>query len=142
MVRAALVSDGSRSLLWKVLVFAAVVEIGTGVAFMADPAIVVTLLLGADVAGVGVLLGRCFGIALLALGLACWPSRGSETSNRAAVRAMLIYNVLIAAYLAWLGTAAHMSGILLWPAIVLHAGVPLLLAWTQRDASSTREADK
>ena len=38
---------------------------------MIDPAIVVTLLLGAEVAGEGILLGRCFGIALLALGLAC-----------------------------------------------------------------------
>jgi hypothetical protein len=137
MVRAALVSDGSRSLLRKVLVFAAVVEIGTGVAFMADPAIVVTLLLGADVAGAGILVGRCFGIALLALGIACWPRRNSAESSQPAVRAMLIYNVLIAAYLAWLGIAAHMSGILLWPAVVLHAGVVLLLAWTQRDASST-----
>ena len=126
----------------KVLVFAAIVEFGTGIAFMADPAIVVSLLLGVDVTGVGVPLGRCFGIALLALGIACWPNRKSETGSRPALRAMLIYNVLIAAYLAWLGTAAHMGGILLWPAVVLHAGVPLLLAWTQRDASATRGADK
>ena len=131
-------SDGSRNLLRKVLVFAGVVEIGTGVGFMVVPTIVVTLLLGVDVAGVGILLGRCFGVALLTLGIACWPSRETAAGSRPAFRAMLIYNVLIAAYLAWLGTAAHMSGILLWPAAILHAGVALLLAWTQRDASWSR----
>ena len=138
MVQPAPVSDGSRNLLRKVLVFAGVVEIGTGIAFMADPAIVVSLLLGGDVSSVGIPLGRCFGIALLALGIACWPSRETAAGSRPAFRAMLIYNVLIAAYLAWQGTAAHMAGILLWPAVLLHAGVALLLAWTQRDASSSR----
>jgi hypothetical protein len=133
-------NNGSRNLLRKVLVFSGATEIGTGVAFMAVPAIVVTLLLGADVAGVGVLLGRCFGVALLALGVACWPSRNPAESSQPAFRAMLIYNVVIAAYLAWLGIAAHIAGILLWPAAVLHAGVALALAWTQRDAASARTA--
>jgi hypothetical protein len=36
-----------------------------------DPAIVVRLRLGEQVAGVGAVLARCLGIALLAL--ACWP---------------------------------------------------------------------
>src|SRR4030095_10138885 len=40
---------------------------------MIDAARVVTLLLGTEVFGAGMLLARCFGIALLALGLACWP---------------------------------------------------------------------
>jgi hypothetical protein len=63
------VSETSRNTLGKILAFAAVVEVGTGLALMIDPAIVVTLLLGAEVSGVGMLLGRCFGVALLALGI-------------------------------------------------------------------------
>ena len=125
------------NLLRRVLVFTTVVEMGTGVAFMADPAIVVTLLLGADVAGTGIPLGRCFGIALLALGMACWPSHESGAGTRPARRAMLAYNALIAAFLAWLGIAAHMAGVMLWPAVVLHAVVAALLAWAHRDAPAT-----
>ena len=73
-------------------------------------------------------LGRCFGIALLTLGLACWPGRQRAASGTPAFRAMLIYNALIALYLAFLGTVRHRAGLLLWPAVALHAVVALLLA--------------
>jgi len=54
---------------------------------------------------------------------------------------MLIYNLLIAAFLAWLGTAAHTTGILLWPAVALHAGVALALLWKCRVAPSIKAAN-
>ena len=127
----ALVSETSHNTRRKVLAFAAVVEVGTGLVLMIDPAIVAALLLGADVSGVGTLLGRCFGIALLALGLACWPGRRAE-SSLPAFRAMLTYNVLIALYLAYVGMVAHLGGLLLWPGVALHAVVALLLVWTSR----------
>ena len=73
---------------------------GTGLVLMIDPAIVVRLLLGVDIAGVALLLGRCFGIALFALGWACWPGRRRTDIPSSAKRAMLLYNVLIALYLA------------------------------------------
>jgi hypothetical protein len=120
-------SETSRNTLWKVLTFAAVVEIGTGLALMVDPAIVVALLVGADVSGVATVLGRCFGIALLGLGLGCWPGRQRAGSGSPAFRAMLTYNALIALYLAYLGTVGHLWGLLLWPGIALHAVVALLL---------------
>jgi hypothetical protein len=44
------------------------------------------------------------------------------------VRAMLIYNTLITAYLGYLGTAGHRKGVLLWPGFAVHALVALLLA--------------
>jgi Ca2+/Na+ antiporter len=117
----------------KILIFAAVVELSTGLVLLADPSIVVTLLLGMDVSGVGTPLGRCFGIALLALGLACWPSRQRAASGSPAFRAMLSYNALIALYLTYLGTVGHLGGLLLWPAVALHFAVALLLVWTRRD---------
>ena len=107
---------------------------GTGLALMFDPALVVALLLGADVSGVGVPLGRCFGIALLALGLACWRSEGAAP----ALQGMLMYNGLIALYLAWLGAVGHFGGLLLWPAALLHAAVALILVWAQRDGQRTK----
>ena len=118
----------------KILAFAAVVEVGTGLALMIDPAIVVRLLLGVEVSGAGLLLGRCFGIALLALGLACWPGWPRAETGSPAFRAMLIYNVLISLYLAYLGTVGHRAGLLLWPGVALHAVVALLLVRTRRKA--------
>lgn len=123
------VNQTSLSTLGKILAFAAVVESGTGLALMIDPAIVVGLLLGTDVSGTGILLGRCFGIALLALGLACWPGQQRAESRSPAFRAMLIYNVLIALYLAYLGTVGHLGGVLLWPGVALHTVVAVLLVW-------------
>jgi hypothetical protein len=132
-VRTGFVSEASRDTLRKLLAFAAVVEIGTGLVLMSDPAIVVTLLLGTEVSGATTLLARCFGIALLALGLACWPGRQRAESGSPTFRAMLIYNLLIALYLSYLGTGRHLGGVLLWPAIALHAVVALLLVWAWRE---------
>ena len=128
--------------LGKILGFAAVMEAGTGLVLLIDPALVVTLLLGAEVSGVGTLLGRCFGIALLALGLACWPGRQRAESGSPAFRAMLTYNALIALYLTYLGTVGHIGGLLLWPGVVLHAVVALLLVWMWRNERRTGATNK
>jgi hypothetical protein len=120
------------------LAFAAVVEVVTGLVLMLNPALVAELLLGQSVAGAGVLLGRCFGIALFAQGLACWPNREQRAeSSLPAFRSMLSYNTLIALYLAYLGVFGQVDGrqvrgVLLWPAIALHGIVAVLLLWTWR----------
>jgi hypothetical protein len=113
----------------NVLLFASAVEAGTGLALMVSPALVVRLLLGADLAGSGVPLGRCFGIAVLALGVACWPAAARTDAGSPPVRAMLTYNGLVAAYLAYLGMAGQFDGPLLWPGAALHAVVAPLLAY-------------
>jgi Ca2+/Na+ antiporter len=135
-----IVNESSLNLQRNILAFAAVLEVGTGFALMIDPAIVVKLLIGLEVSGAGMLLGRCFGIALLALGLACWPGRQLAKNDSQAFWAMLLYNVLIALYLAYLGTAGHLDGLLLWPAVALHAVVALLLVWTRHDQRRNRSA--
>jgi Ca2+/Na+ antiporter len=117
----------------NLLTFAAAVEVGTGIVLMSDPAIVVKLLLGVVASAEGRLLGRCFGIALLALGLACWRERHRPESNSHSFRAMLTYNVLIGLYLAYLGTIGHLGGWLLWPGVVVHITVGLLLIWARRN---------
>ena len=107
-------------------------EIGTGLGLAVAPAIVVVLLVGAELSGVGLVLGRCFGITLVALGLACWPGRRRAERVSPAFGEMLTYNVLIALYLAYLGTLGHLRGYLLWPAVALHGVVALLLMWIRR----------
>ncbi len=51
---------------------------------------------------------------------------------------MLVYNGLIAGYLAFLAASANLRGPLLWPAVVLHAAVALLLT---RPAGRTASAN-
>jgi hypothetical protein len=111
----------------KTLAFAAIVEIGTGLALMIDPGLVVRALLGAMISPVGTMLGRCFGIALLALGVACWPGRQHVARGSPAIRAMSIYSALIALYLVYIAWVEHLGGALLWPAIATHAVVTGLL---------------
>jgi len=121
----------------KLLRFAAIVELGTGVAVILVPQLVVGLLLGGELAGAGIPVARCFGVALLGLGLACWPREGSGASAAPAFRGMLTYNALIALYLAYLFSAEHQGGALLWPAVALHAAVAILLVWAWRAERST-----
>jgi Ca2+/Na+ antiporter len=116
----------------KILAFSAVVEVATGAVLMVDPVIVARLLLGAELTGVGIAVGRCFGIALVALALACWPSPQRMESSGPAVRGMLTYNALIALFLVYLIVVNHVGGALLWPGAALHAAVALLLVLTLR----------
>jgi hypothetical protein len=123
------VSESNHNTVRKILVFGAIVEVGTGLALMIDPARVVALLLGASEGGETLTLGRVAGVALFALGLACWPSGLSARNSSSAFRGMLTYNVLIALYLAYLGAVDRLGGVLLWPAVGLHAVVALLQIW-------------
>ncbi len=103
----------------KVLVFAAVSEAATGAALLVAPSLVGQLLLGAELTGMAVTVARVAGIALIALGVACWP--GTPLVG------MLAYSAAVTLYLAYLGFASGMSGALLWPAVVLHAILTALL---------------
>ena len=114
----------------RILAFSTIAEGATGLALMFDPALVASVLVGPNLSGVGVVLGRCFGITLVALGLACWPGPPRAESGSPARRAMLAYNSLITLYLACLGTLGHARGSLLWPAVAVHAVVALSLLWT------------
>ena len=57
----------------RVLVLAAVGEVATGVALLLVPSLVGQLLLGVELTGVAVTVARVAGIALIGLGVACWP---------------------------------------------------------------------
>ena len=120
------------------LALAAAIEGATGITLIVSPPFVAWLLLRADVPGAGVHLGRVGGFGLLAFAIACWPSTenaGSRTHVQA-LRAMLIYNLLATAYLAYLRIRPGFSGILLWPVIVLHAVLALLFTHAVWNESS------
>src|SRR5208283_961860 len=108
----------------KVLAFAALAEAGTGAILLAYPQIVIRLLFAAEVGGIGVVVGRFAGIALLGLGVACWPGN----SARQQLYGMLTYSTLVTPYLIVVGLRGA-AGILLWPAVAVHAGLCALLVW-------------
>ena len=107
----------------KLLVVTALIEAVAGVVLVVSPAPAVSLLVGAalDTAG-GLVAARVAGGALLALGLACWRARdgGQDRGARGIVAAMLLYNAVVAAVLVHAGLGLKLSGIGLWPAVVLH----------------------
>ena len=103
----------------------AIIEAATGLGLIAVPAIVVRLLLDAEITGASIPLGRVAGVALLALGVACWLAR-DDTQSRAArglVSAMVLYNLGAVIILASAGIGLGFIGIALWPAVILHAAM-------------------
>ena len=117
----------------RLLAFCAVLEIGTGIALMIAPEMVAAMLVRGQITELATLLGRCMGIALVALGLACWPQRQVAQPGSAAFRAMFTYSALTALFLGYAGAVAHLGGPLLWPAVGLHGALARLLVWTWRE---------
>jgi len=89
------------------------------------------MLVGGDFSDAWLPLGRCLGVGILSLGVACWPERHRAESDAPAFRGLLTYNTLIAPYLAFFATRGQWHGGFLWPGAVLHAVVALslILAW-------------
>ncbi len=112
----------------RLLTLTAIIEAATGLALMAVPSVVVRLLLGGEISGASIPLGRVAGFGLLSLGMACWPGRDPAGKTAPALRAMLTYNSLTALYLLCLGIGGEGGGLLLWPTVALHGALSLLLA--------------
>jgi hypothetical protein len=106
----------------------AVIEAGAGLALLCFPSAAVALLLGAPLeASAGLTVARVGGAALLTLGAAFWLARG-DTQSRAArglVAAMVLYNLGVAIILGAAGIRSQPVGIVLWPAVVLHAAMTI-----------------
>src|SRR5229473_245556 len=88
------------------LTLAAVGEAATGLALVIVPSFVWQLLLGEQLTGVAVPVARVSGIALIALGIACWPGPP--------LVGMVTYSAFVTVYLAYLGFAGGLTGVLLW----------------------------
>ncbi len=115
----------------KLLAFAAIVEIATGIALIVVPSLVARLLLGAELSGGAVAVGRVAGIGLLSLGLACWPGKEAAPGP---FLGMATYNNLVTLYFLYIGIRGEWVGPLLWPAAAGHAVLTLLMAraWRRR----------
>jgi hypothetical protein len=103
----------------RLLAVAGAGEALTGILLVIYPSLVVRLLFGAELSGSGTVVSRVAGIALIGLGVACWP--GPPRIG------MVTYGAAVTLYLAYVGVAGGSTGILLWPAVVLHVILTVLL---------------
>jgi hypothetical protein len=111
----------------RVLIIAAVGEAATGAALLIVPSLIGQLLFGVELIGIAMTVARVAGIALIALGVACWPGRQ--------LIGMLTYSAAVTLYLAYGGLSGGLTGKLLWPAVILHV---ILTALLIRELSQTR----
>jgi len=103
-----------------ILFVTAVLEMATGAGLLVLPSIIGRLLFREEFTGVAISVARVTGIALIALGFACWP-------GCTALCGMLVYSAAVTLYLAYVGFAGSFSGVLLWPVVVAHLILTALL---------------
>ena len=109
-----------------VVMASAWLEIVVGVIFITVPDVPCVLLFGAKPEGIGVPLAHWVGVGLLALGIACLPSKATG-SHRGAVLGLFVFNAGVAILLAWVGVVTAVHGFLLWPGAILHAAIAVAL---------------
>jgi hypothetical protein len=107
----------------KALALVSVAEAGTGMILLAYPPIVVRLLFGVESVGAGTIMSRLAGAALIGLGVACWPDNSAVQK----LYGMLTYSTLAMLYLIYIGVRGEGGGLLLWPGVVVHAILVVLL---------------
>jgi hypothetical protein len=104
-----------------ILKLAAVGEAATGLALLIAPSPVGQLLLGEKLIGGALPVARVAGIALIALAIACWPGPP--------LVGMFAYSAAVTLYLCYVGLTGDLTGIFLWPAVILHLILTALLTW-------------
>jgi hypothetical protein len=102
-----------------------------GLILLVRPQLFAWLVYGAEFSDAGKALGWLTGIALLVLALATWPTPAATSDPASSVRAPLAYNLLTTIYFIYVGIGGRLTGILLWPAVAVHAIVSFVLgrAW-------------
>ena len=104
---------------------AAWLEIVVGVILATLPDIPCLLVFGAKPESVGRPLAHWVGVALIALGIACLPSKAA-VSNHNAVLGLFVFNVGATILFAWVGIVT-IHGSALWPVVILHAVITVAL---------------
>jgi hypothetical protein len=125
----------------KTLLFAkAAVEILAGLAFASFPSGLFFILLGVPLDASGACAFRMFGGAIFAIGLACWLAREDSASMaaRGLVTATAFYDFVFVAILLASRFVGGLSGIALWPTVVLHLGLAVSCLFCLRQGSVVR----
>jgi hypothetical protein len=107
----------------------ALLEAPLGLLLLFLPSLPLVVLLGLESAALETLfVGRVLGAALLAIGVASWMARTDALTSAqlGLLTGLLIYDATAAILLVFAGTVLKMIGVILWPAVALHA---VLAVW-------------
>jgi hypothetical protein len=109
------------------LIVTAAIEAGAGLALLIVPSWAAELLLGDGLSSPAALaVGRIAGSALLSISVACWLGRAGDRRERSGlIVGISIYNLAVPIVLVLGWFVQHLDGILLWPAVVLHAALAI-----------------
>lgn len=105
------------------LLLTAIIEMMTGLLLLVLPPLPLDLLLGLKQVQPELLwVARLAGAAILAIGIMCCLARTDSQSpaQRSILLGMLFYNLAAASLLAYAGIGLSLTGIVLWPAVILH----------------------
>jgi hypothetical protein len=95
-------------------------EAFTGLALLLFPSLVFQLLFGGVLSGDGAIVGRFAGIVLTSLGITGWLGKP--------LIGLLIYSAAVTLYLSIIGIGGDWTGVLLWPVVLLHLILSIILA--------------
>jgi len=101
-------------------------EAATGLVLAVAPSFLVELLLGAAPGtAAATTVSRVAGVAILALGVACWLARDDSTGQAAKglTAVMLLYNAAVVAILVLAWVSHGLSGVALWPVVLIHTAL-------------------
>lgn len=110
----------------RLLTVTALLELGAGLALLFVPEVFVDLVLRSTLDGLAAMtVARIAGAALTALAIACWLARNDPGSAaaRGMTKAMVLYNLGAVLVLGSAGMLSQVVGILLWPAVIIHAAM-------------------
>ena len=112
----------------RLFLVTAILEAATGLSLLSIPSIPLSLLLGINqTVPEALLISRLAGAALLSIGIICYFAGNDQHSpaQHGVLIGILFYNLTATTILAYAGISLEMRGILLWPAVVLHAALGL-----------------
>ena len=120
------------------------VEVGAGLTLVVAPSVLTTLLVGTQLdTPTALIVGRVAGIALLSLVIACWVARTDALNPvaRGLVAGMLLYNAGIVALLVHADTSLGLTGVLQWPAILIHGALAVwcVICFLNKGPASDRQ---
>ncbi len=108
----------------SLLTATALFEGTTGLALIAIPSTIVPLLLGISFSDDNLhVVSGVTGAALVSLAVACWLSRNNGPQTTLIIKSMLCYNILAGLILLYAALGLNLTGVGLWPAIVVHIGL-------------------
>jgi hypothetical protein len=127
-----------RNSMKNLFTLTALTETATGIILVIFPSAIATILLGSTLGTpVALTVARVAGVALIALGIASWFARNTTESSAVGgfVIALAFYNLGVFVVLVYAGTGLHLSGIGLWPVVLVHLAMAVwcifILSWSK-----------